>query len=73
MTFGELIFEPEIVMLLGPVEIDFAGPHGLKGTLHSERADVDVGKDQSDEQDGDDAMHRLRDLHPGNVGNVEWE
>jgi hypothetical protein len=60
-------------MLLGPIEIDFAGPHGLERALHSERADIDVTKDQGDEQDRDDAVHHLRDLHAGDVGDVERE
>src|SRR5260370_37023700 len=60
-------------MFLGPVEIDFAGPHGLERALHSKRADIDVTKDQGDKQDGDDAVHHLHDLHPGDVGDVERE
>src|SRR3981189_3446138 len=69
----KLLFEPQVVVFLGPVEIDFAGPHGLERALHSERADIDVTEDQGDEQDGDDAVHHLRDLHSGDVGAVEWE
>ena len=60
-------------MLLGPVRIDLAGPHGLEGALHSERADVNVTEDQRDEQHGDDGVHDLRDLHPEDVGDVERE
>jgi hypothetical protein len=37
-------------MLFRPVEIDFAGSHGLERPLHPERADIDVAEDQSDEQ-----------------------
>src|ERR1700716_2776708 len=72
-AFRQLVFEPQVVVFLGPVEIDFAGPHGLERPLHSERADIDVTEDQGDEQDGDDAVHHLRDLHSGDVGAVEWE
>jgi hypothetical protein len=32
-----------------------------------------VTEDQGDEQDGKDAVHHLRDLHVGNVGDVERE
>src|SRR6476469_9937818 len=60
-------------MFLGPVEIDFAGAHRLERALHSEGADIDVTEDQRDEQDRDDAVHDLRDLHSGDVGDVEWE
>src|SRR6478735_12085131 len=60
-------------MFLGPVEIDFAGPHRLERALHSEGADIDVTEDQRDEQDRDYAVHDLRDLHSGDVGDVEWE
>src|ERR1700730_9868078 len=48
----QLVFEPQIVMLLGPIEIDFAGPHGLERPPHSKRADIDMTEDQGDEQDG---------------------
>jgi len=58
-------------MLLGPVQIDLAGPHGLEGALHSERADINVTEDQRDEQNGDDGVHDLRDLHSSDVGDVE--
>ena len=50
MAFGKLIFEPQIVMFFGPVEVDLAGPHGLERALHSKRADIDVTEDQGDEQ-----------------------
>ena len=68
---GKLLGEPEIVMLLRPVEIDLAGAHGLERTLHPERADIDVGQDQGDEQNGHDGMGDLRELHVGDVGSVE--
>src|SRR6202043_2756367 len=67
----QLLFQPQIVMFLGPVVIDLAGPHGLEGALHPKRADIDVTKDQRDEQDRDDGVHPLRDLHPEDVGDVE--
>src|SRR5712691_11791618 len=67
----KLVFEPQIVVFLGPVQIDYARPHGLERTLHSERADIDVTEDEGDEQDSDDAVHYLRDLHAGDVGEVE--
>ena len=50
-------------MFLRPVEIDLSGPHGLERAFHPERADIDVAKDQRDEQNGDDGVHDLRDLH----------
>ena len=68
-----LIVQPQIVMFLRPVVIDLAGPHRLERALHSERADIDVTEDQSDEQHGNDAVHYLRDLHSGDVGDVERE
>src|SRR5258708_2551979 len=68
-----LIVQPEIVMFLRPVVIDLAGPHRLERALQSERADIDVTEDQSDKQHGDHGVHRLRDLHSGDVGDVERE
>src|SRR5207245_11110937 len=67
------VFEPEIVMFLGPVVVDLAGPHCLERALHSERADIDVTEDQSDEQHGNDAVQYLRDLQSGDDGDVERE
>ena len=45
------------MVLLGPIEIDFTGPHGFEGALHAERADIDMAEDQRDEQESDDAVH----------------
>src|SRR5258708_780721 len=67
----ELLGEPEIVMLLCPVEIDLPGTHGLERALHPERADIDVSQDQRDEQDGHDGMHDLRELHLGDIGSIK--
>src|ERR1700682_2764528 len=64
---GELPGQPEIVMLLRPVEIDLAAAHGLERTLHPERADIDVAKDQRDEQNGHAGVHYLGELHAGDV------
>ena len=52
----ELLSDPMIVVFFSPVEIDLAGTHGLECTLHSDRADIDVGQDQGDEQNGHDGM-----------------
>src|SRR5437899_7652887 len=60
-------------MLLRPVEIDLAGGHRLEGALHTERADVDVGDDNRNEQDGDHGMHDLCDLHPRDISHIERE
>ena len=60
-------------MFLGPVVIDVAGPHGFERALHSQRSDIDVTEDQRDEQHGDDRVHHLRDLHSGDVGDIERE
>src|SRR6267378_6608299 len=71
MVLGQLLFEPEVVMLLRPVEIDLAGRHGLERALHSERTDVDMTNDHRNEQDGDNGVYDLRDLHPRDVRHVE--
>jgi hypothetical protein len=43
-------------MLLRPVVIDLTRPHRLERALHAQRADIDVAKDQGDEQHRDDAV-----------------
>ena len=58
-------------MFLSPVDIHFARAHRFERALHPKRADVDVGKDQRNEQHGDDGMHHLRKLHLGDVGFVK--
>ena len=55
-------------MLLRPVQIHFAGTHGLERALHPEGADIDVSEDHGDEQHRDHGVHHLRNLHPGNIG-----
>src|SRR5262245_13717551 len=60
-------------MFLCPIVINLAGPHRLERALHSERADIDVTEDQGDEQHRDDGVHHLRDLHSGDVRDVERE
>src|ERR1700676_5090729 len=67
----DLLGEPEIVMLLRPIEIDLSGAHRFERTLHPERADIDVAKDQRDEQNGHDGVHDLRQLHVGDIGSVK--
>ena len=67
----ELFSEPEIVVFFRPAVIDFAGTHGLERTFHADRADIDVGKDQGNEQNGYDGMYDLRKLHPDDVHSVK--
>src|ERR1700686_1392315 len=71
MLFAQLFFEPNVVMLLRPIEIDIAGRHRLEGTLHPEGTDVDVSNDNRDEQNGDYGVHDLRELHPRDISHVE--
>ena len=49
-TFRGLFLQPEPMMRPGPIKIYAAGPHGLERAFHAERADVDVGEDERDEQ-----------------------
>src|SRR5260370_32862462 len=72
-TLREFVFEPQIVMFFGPVEIDLAGSHGLERALHSERADINVGEDQGDKQNRNHAVYDLRDLHSEDIGDIEWK
>src|SRR6266403_984955 len=71
MLLGQLLFEPEVVMLLRPVEIDLAGRHGLEGALHSECTAVDMTNDHRNKQNGDNGVYDLRDLHPRDIRHVE--
>ena len=71
MLFCQLILQPEVVVLLRPVEIDLAGSHSLERAFHAQCADIDMSEDYGDEEHGDDGMHDQRDLHPENVRDVE--
>src|SRR6266446_9266395 len=71
MPSAQLFFEPNVVMLLRPVEIDLAGGHRLEGALHAERADVDMSNDHRDEQNGDYGVDDLRELHACDIRHVE--
>src|SRR6266446_5660919 len=70
---GNLFFEPEAVVLLGPVQVDTARTHRLERALHAQGSDVDVTDDERDEQDRNDAVNPLGDLHAKDVGHVEWK
>ena len=70
---GELLGEPEIVVLFRPVEIDLAGAHGLERAFHAERADIDVGEDQGDEENGDDGVRARFELRNQPLGRVETQ
>ena len=71
--FFQLSGEPEIMMLLRPVEIDLTGSHSLESTLHAECADVNMSENHRDEEYSDDGVYDLRDLHPEDVRDVERE
>src|SRR6266513_837242 len=54
---------PKVVVLLGPIAIDAAGPHCTDGAFHADGADIDVTDDQRDHQEADECVHELRPLH----------
>src|SRR5262245_33996080 len=70
-TLADFFLQPEAVMLTRPVDVDLASAHGLEGALHADRADVDVGQHDGNEQHADDAVHHLRRLHAGDVGCIK--
>ena len=47
-ALGDLVLQPKLVVLLGPVEIDTAGAHRFERPLHAEGPDIDVGDDERD-------------------------
>ena len=61
------------MVFFGPIQIDATASHRLERALHSERSDIDVADDEGDEQDRNDAMHDLGELHARNVRDVERE
>ena len=58
-------------MLLGPVQVDTARTHRFERALHAQGSDVDVTNDERDEQDRNDGVNPLGDLHAKDVGHVE--
>src|SRR5262244_2888937 len=67
------LFDPETMMLLGPIEVDGAIPHRFDCALHADRSDVDVRQHDGHEQHRYHAMDHLDDLHAGDVGDVKWK
>src|ERR1041385_7847241 len=67
------LFKPQTMVFPGPVEIDGAGAHRLKGTFHAYGTNIDVSDHGGDEQNGDDSMGDLGSLHVGNVCAIEGE
>src|ERR1700680_3628034 len=63
LATAKLLLDPEAMMRLRPIEVDFARAHGLEGPFHAERANVDVREDRRDEQDTDRSVQDLRPLH----------
>ena len=63
-----LFFHPKIVVFFSPVEIDGAFAHGLEGTLHTERADIDMPQNPRDEEHGEGGVSHLGQLHVKDVG-----
>ena len=61
-ALGELLLEPEVVVLLGPIEIDLTSPHGFECALHTDGTDVNVAENEGDEQDCANAMNDVGDL-----------
>ena len=51
IALGKLLLEPEVVVLLGPIEIDLASPHSFERALHSDSTNIDVAKNEGDEQE----------------------
>lgn len=60
-------------MFLRPVHVDSAFTHGLKRTLHADRADVNMAEHGGNEKHSDDAVDDLGPLHASHVGCVERE
>src|SRR6516225_2944510 len=73
LAAGTYLFEPKIVVLLGPIYIHSACAHCLECALHADRADINVTEHGSDEQHRDDAVGYLGVLHGLNVRAVEWK
>src|SRR3546814_17744102 len=60
------LVDPEGVVLLGPVEVDLTAAHGIEGPFHPDSPDVAVADDDRDEDERDDSLPDLRELHPHN-------
>ena len=70
---GRFLFQPDAVVLLGPVVVHPAGAHALEGAFHAHRADVDVPEDGGDHHHRHQPVHDVRPLLPGDVGDREGE
>jgi len=58
-------------MLLGPVQVHGALAHRLECALHPNRADIDMGQHNGDEQHRDHGVNDMRELHALDAGQIE--
>src|SRR5882762_1115542 len=72
-ALGDLFFEPKAVVLFSPVQVDTARAHRFERALHAQGSDVDVTDDERDEQNRNDGVNPLGNLHAEDVGHVEWK
>src|SRR6478735_6463512 len=70
---GLFLFDPETVMLLGPVNIYSAAAHRLEGSFHSDGSDIDVTQHRGYEEYGNNRVDDFSDLHAVNVRSIERE
>ena len=61
------------MVLFRPIEIHGSLTHRLKGALHANGPDINVGQNPGHEKNGSDAVSHFGDLHAENGGDVERE
>src|SRR5271169_2789182 len=71
LAAGAHFFEPQIVVLFGPIDVHRSLAHCLESALHANRADINVTQHSRDEQHGNDAVGHFGVLHGANIGTVE--
>src|SRR5690606_37933099 len=58
-TLGELFFQPQVVVLPGPVHIHTTGGHAFQRAFCAQRADVGVAEEEADPQDRGNCVNAL--------------
>src|SRR6185369_826359 len=68
---AHLLFIPEQMVRLGPIDVDLSAPHPFECALHAKRAHVDVHEHGCDVEDTHNAVYHLGRLHAGDSRQIE--
>src|SRR5262249_4395262 len=66
-----LLLEPNAVVLLGPVDVHLAAPHGLERTVHPTRTNNEGSQPRGKKKNSNAAENHRANLHTGDVVKIK--